>query len=296
MKTDSSSEATFARLCSIVIPVFNREATIRETVTSCLNQDYPNVEIILVDDGSTDSSLVVCQDLAGKTLDEGKTIRVVHQTNAGACAARNRGLDLATGAYLLFLDSDDLISRNKLRAEIACLERTGADCCISDYQTVDALGKPLAVYRNDLSPRKFITRLKSPSISAVLIRRSSLPPTLRFNTALDRMQDVDFMMRYFALVRTWAYIPQVHFKYRLHDGPRISDSYLSGMPYWNLFRSLQRHLYRYSPASEDRLSLLASYGFVLLCAQSKDTASRFLPTTLKRLLKKLVRSPSYEIQ
>ena len=273
-------------VCSVIIPVYNREATVVETVKSCLSQDYWGVEIILIDDGSTDASRSICEALANGIYAEGKTIRMVSQGNAGACVARNRGLALATGEFLLFLDSDDLIPEKKLSTQIALIERSGSECCISDYQTIDASGQPLDVYRNNLAPIDFIKRLKSPSNSAILMRRSSIRAGLEWNTSLKRMQDFDFMLRYLSSVASWSYVNEPLYNYRLHRGPRISDSYSEGMPYGEMFWSMTRHLSASPPANTNRVTLLAHYGLALLKANLKDTASSIAPGSLKRLIKK----------
>ena len=277
-------------LCSIIIPVFNRQDTVAQTVESCLTQDYPRIEIILVDDGSTDHSAAICQIFVDMKHPEGKVCRLYRQQNSGACVARNRGMDLATGDFLLFLDSDDTIPVDKISIQVAALEQSGADCSISDFMTVDANDQPLAVYRNDLPPIEFITRLKSPSNSAIIMRRSSLPDLMRWNTSLKRMQDFDFMLRYLSGVHSWIYVPKPLYNYRLHNGARISDTYKDGMPYAEMFRSMAEHLRRHPPKMTTRLHLLPRYFLVLVRAHLKDTISRFTPLWLKSPLKNVIRT------
>lgn len=276
-------------VCSIVIPVFNRESMISETVWSCLKQDYLGVEIIVVDDGSTDRSLSICQQIAVGTSVDGKEVRVVHQRNAGACAARNRGMDIATGEYLLFLDADDLIPPDKLSIQIAAMEKGNADCSISDFQTIDEVGRTISVYRNDLAPKEFIRFLRSPSNSAIVMRTKSLPSGLKWRTSLRRMQDFDFMLRYLSNVVVWAYVPEPLYDYRIHSGPRISDTYQEGMPYLEVFFSMAEHLRGTKVPISDQVGLLAPFGRRLLGAYLRDTASRTLPVTAKRWVKKAVR-------
>lgn len=98
----SESEKT---LISIIIPVFNAEKYLERSVDSVLNQSYKNLEIILVDDGSTDGSDVICNEYALKD----SRIKVIHKENGGVAEARNTGLANATGEYISFVDSDDLI-------------------------------------------------------------------------------------------------------------------------------------------------------------------------------------------
>lgn len=93
---------------SIIIPVYNAERYIAECVDSVCNQSYPYIEVILVDDGSTDSSRYICDQYA----ENNKKIKVVHKTNGGVSSARNIGIETASGDYLMFVDSDDSIEPN----------------------------------------------------------------------------------------------------------------------------------------------------------------------------------------
>ena len=90
-------------LISIIIPVYNVEHYLAECLDSVLAQTYKNLEIILVDDGSIDGSGQICDNYAGKD----SRIKVIHQTNAGVSAARNKGLKVAKGEYIGFVDADD---------------------------------------------------------------------------------------------------------------------------------------------------------------------------------------------
>lgn len=93
-------------LVTIIVPVYNVHAYVGECVESLLHQTYTNLEIILVDDGSTDGSGAVCDEYAEKD----SRIRVIHQENQGPSAARNAGLDHASGEYAAFVDSDDVVA------------------------------------------------------------------------------------------------------------------------------------------------------------------------------------------
>ena len=90
-------------MISVIVPVYNVAPYLRRCVQSLLRQTYSNLEILLMDDGSTDRSGVLCDELA----DTDSRIRVIHQSNGGLSHARNRGMDLAAGEYIAFLDSDD---------------------------------------------------------------------------------------------------------------------------------------------------------------------------------------------
>lgn len=99
-------------LVSIIIPVYNAEKYIEETINSAINQTWANKEIIIVDDGSTDNSLRIARNF------ECDSVKVLSQQNKGASAARNTGLKEAKGEYIQFLDADDLLSKNKIESQI----------------------------------------------------------------------------------------------------------------------------------------------------------------------------------
>src|SRR5579875_322194 len=99
-------------LISIIIPLYNAEKYIIETIDSALQQSYKNIEIIIIDDGSTDSSFNVAETY------KSDNIIVVKQENKGASAARNHGLKLAKGEYIQFLDADDILDVNKIEYQI----------------------------------------------------------------------------------------------------------------------------------------------------------------------------------
>lgn len=108
-------------LASIIIPAHNAERYLREAVESALAQTWPNIEVIVVDDGSTDGTLGLAEALASKDA----CLRVIHQDNAGVGAARNRGIAEARGAFIAPLDADDFWHPTKLARQIAALEERG---------------------------------------------------------------------------------------------------------------------------------------------------------------------------
>lgn len=203
--------------------------------------------------------------------------------------ARNRGMSSANGEFLLFLDSDDLIPSDKLEKQIRKMNEDGTDCCISDFATVDEIGQLIAIYRNDRPPKHFIKYLRSPSNSAILMRRRSLHSNLIWNVKLKRMQDFDFMLRYLSGVKTWSYIPEPLYFYRLHNGPRISDSYTDsgGMPYFEMFRSVSSHIIAINGLGAGTLGLISTFGSRLLYSKLRDVGSS-VPGPIKLIIKALL--------
>ena len=123
---------------SIIVPVYNAEKTIGRCVDSILNQDFPEFELLLIDDGSKDESGKICDTYAAKD----KRVRVIHKENSGVSATRNLALGEAKGEYLQFLDADDWITPNATRLMLESMEQNQCDMVISDFYRV--IGERLA--------------------------------------------------------------------------------------------------------------------------------------------------------
>lgn len=128
---------------SIIIPVYNKENYLAETLKSVLRQTCQEYEVILVDDGSTDDSLKVCEEYA-KADDR---IRVYSVANGGVSKARNIGLRQATGTWIQFLDGDDTIAKDYLEEAVSLGESEQADIVFSGFSKIDVNGKVLETLR-----------------------------------------------------------------------------------------------------------------------------------------------------
>lgn len=124
---------------SVIIPVYNVIQFLEKAVNSIIEQNYSNIEIILVDDGSTDGSDILCDLLAEKE----KRVKVIHSINGGPSKARNKGLDIADGKYIYFMDSDDYLKPDLFRTVIPLLEQ-GYDMAVFNYRKVDVEGNVLS--------------------------------------------------------------------------------------------------------------------------------------------------------
>jgi glycosyltransferase involved in cell wall biosynthesis len=118
---------TLQPLVSVIIPCYNAEKYILQTLESVFAQSYANYEIIVIDDGSTDESYEILQDIKHEKL------RIFTQKNQGPSAARNHGMALASGKYLQFLDSDDLLLPEKIAKQVAILEVNDADVAYGNW-------------------------------------------------------------------------------------------------------------------------------------------------------------------
>jgi len=120
------------KLISIIIPIYNVEKYVEKCINSVLQQTYPNLDIILVNDGSTDSSGLICDEFSKQDA----RITVVHKTNGGLSDARNKGANLARGEYIFYLDSDDYLSIDCILTLYNTANKFGADIVQSNYYYV----------------------------------------------------------------------------------------------------------------------------------------------------------------
>ncbi len=126
---------------SVIVPVYNVENYLARCVESILNQSFKNFELILVNDGSTDDSLSICQKYRG--ID--KRVKLVTQDNKGLSAARNTGLKYARGNYICFVDSDDFVERDYLNKLLNNIEQYNSDISICEYYLTDDKGKKYSI-------------------------------------------------------------------------------------------------------------------------------------------------------
>lgn len=116
-------------MISIIVPVYNVKKYLLESVNSILNQTYDDLEIILVDDGSTDESGIICDNIAKRDM----RVKVIHKENGGLSDARNVGISIAKGSYIGFVDSDDWIDVDMYETMLKRIEQTNADICVCGY-------------------------------------------------------------------------------------------------------------------------------------------------------------------
>ena len=119
-------------LISVIVPVYNVQEYLKKCIDSIIKQTYKNIEIILVDDGSTDNSGKICDEY--KKID--KRIKVIHKENKGLSDARNVGIDIATGKYVTFIDSDDFVSDIYIEYMYSIMKKTNSDIGICKIKVI----------------------------------------------------------------------------------------------------------------------------------------------------------------
>lgn len=194
------------KLVSAIIPTYNREKTICRAIDSILNQSYKNIEIIIVDDGSTDDTLKLLKKY-------GSTIRVVNQCHKGANAARNRGIKEAKGEYIAFLDSDDEWLPQKTYMQLNYLEKKEKQVCFCPYQLIDdkiqiVPGNYSDIDRYENNINVVLSQGNVIGTPTLIMEKSILDDVGLFNESMQRFQDYELCIR-IAKKYKIGYIPQV---------------------------------------------------------------------------------------
>lgn len=251
-------------LVSIVVPVYNVDRYLPECIDSILSQVYPTLEIILVDDGSTDGCASICDAYAKQD----SRIQVIHQPNGGLSNARNTGIAHCSGDYLLFVDSDDLISPYLVERLICVLESTGADLAICDPLHMETAPSSLdGVLDTDfclMTPHEAIREMWYqtsflPSAWGKLFRRD-LFDEIRFREGIC-YEDIDIMHLLFERASSIAYTPSKLYFYRHRSGSITQEQYSErDCEQLNIARSLQEY------AKGDRQLKKAANAYAVTCA------------------------------
>jgi glycosyltransferase involved in cell wall biosynthesis len=199
---------------SVIVPVYNGATHIVATVESVLAQTYTDWELIVVDDGSTDGTTELLRPYRGK-------FRLIQQSNQGVSAARNHGLRLALGDFVLFLDGDDLLYPDKLKQQVALLETDHLLGAVhSGWRLVDEYGRPLRPIRPwQRVPNLSLTdwlQWKPVFLGAMLFRRSWLQRIDGFRTDLRQAEDTDFLLRLSLAGCPMRWLKRVTIDYRQH--------------------------------------------------------------------------------
>ena len=168
-------------LVSVVVPVYNVESYVRECIDSLIRQTHTNIEIILIDDGSTDNSGLICEEYAA----DDARIKVFHKENGGLSSARNSGIAIMSGEYCCFVDSDDMVADSYIERLLHAAEESCSDITACSYtREIDELGDKNLQDNIEVDPHKaleFIFSEKTMTTSAWgKLYRTELWSSIRF--------------------------------------------------------------------------------------------------------------------
>ncbi len=204
---------------SVVIPVYNGEKFIESCIDSVLNQTYKNIEIIVINDGSTDKSLEIINDKYTQ-------ISVYNQKNGDVAKARNAGIALAQGDYIALLDQDDYWMENKIELQVkAIIENNFPDVCFTNLKKINSKGKewmPEEPHQIALSltPLNTFEKLAIKNClmpSAVMIKKETINKYGAFDDSFRTCGDYELWLRYAGAGAVFIYCPEQLTVYRLHN-------------------------------------------------------------------------------
>lgn len=210
-------------LVSIIIPCYNGARWIREAIASCQQQTYRNVEIVVIDDGSTDNSLEILRSY-------GTAIKVETGPNRGLGAAENRGFSLSTGEFIQYLDADDYLLPEKIERQVSVLIETGADAVYGDWRhqfhEVDgstSLGPVMLAGASDDILEALIGGWWVPNL-ALLYRRQTVANSGGWDETLSAQNDHDFLISVALAGFNIRYEPGCESVYRRYGAVTMSTS------------------------------------------------------------------------
>jgi glycosyltransferase involved in cell wall biosynthesis len=212
-------------LVSVIIPVFNRAKVINKTLDSIKSQIYRPIEVLVIDDGSSDQSVSIVENFRDQNPDKELTFQIYCQKNAGAPSARNHGIRMSEGKYLQFLDSDDTLEPEKISSQVESLENNDADIAVCDFRYDYGEFSENRTVKNQGNLYEKLVSGWSIYTSSPLIRAGIIKNHIRWNEKLRRQQDMDFLFKVFLLAPRYIYTPGVWCNYIQHDGGQISDTY-----------------------------------------------------------------------
>jgi len=227
----------FEKMVSVIIPTYNRDEYIEKTIDSCVCQTYKNIEILIIDDGSTDKTKLIVEEIKRKNNTK-KKIKYFYQKNKGACEARNFGMKVSNGFYIQFLDSDDTLEYDKIKLQVDIMEEENTYMALCDFKYVYKDTDIFEEVKNNGNIFEYITLFRSVSIFSPLIRKDKIGDNLKWTPFLVRNQDMDFFFKYFLALDKWSYVPGCYCNYFHHDNVQISDTYKKGPQYIRLMISM----------------------------------------------------------
>lgn len=260
-------------LVSVIIPVWNTAEPVKKLIKQLFGQSYRNIEIIAVDDGSSDDSLRVLEKLA----ETDQRLKVVHQENAGVSAARNRGIELAKGKYLIFVDSDDGVGTDFVEVLVEAMEKN-PDATLAltgkrynkllEQKTVDSFARPRRKRRKNEKLSHYVIYLmildgRMYSMTGKIFRTEVVQKhKIRLEVGRDFAEDTKFTMDYLAANDgEIVFIPQALYEYNF--GTETSVVKKSSQD-WNNWEKSYRELEAWARQEEGGRLYLGTRGLLWL--------------------------------
>lgn len=198
---------------SVVLPVYNAEMYVGEAIKSILGQTFSDLELIVINDGSTDNSLDILQEFSGKD----SRIKLVSRENQGLVATLNEGIRIADGRWIARMDADDISLPNRLERQVTWLERKGIDICGS---WVECFGERSTIWRYPISHEGCEAQLlfDVPFAHPTVVARAEVFRKLAYDKRYVCAQDYDLWQRAWVAGFKLGNVPEPLLRYRMHTG------------------------------------------------------------------------------
>jgi glycosyltransferase involved in cell wall biosynthesis len=219
------SEEYIPGIVSVIIPTYNRAKYLVEAMDSVWNQTYRPIELIVVDDGSTDGTKEILEDWKKKLAgDRDFELRYFYQTNKGANFARNLGLRHSRGEFILFHDSDDILDSRRIELQAKRLVNEAADMCSGSFMSFpDRKSNYGCPRHSDDVMLDFLKWRVHGGTLCWMIRRNLINAVGGYNENLICYQDIDLTFRLLAMSPKVAFQPEALTFFHIHDGPCVSS-------------------------------------------------------------------------
>ncbi|NEP58277.1 MAG: glycosyltransferase [Symploca sp. SIO2G7] len=258
---------------SVVITTFNKAQYLEQSVNSVLGQTFPDVECLIVDDGSTDHTKQVAEDLVSLH----PQLRYFYKENGGVSDARNFGAQKATGEWLQFLDADDWIHQDKLRFQLSCLNGSGENLVLySDYERVqvdkeEKVVKTVPYIIGYLTKEQLIERLlicpdfladsPFPLLQQSMLFQRALLKQKSFDTSLQACEDREFVLELLLQGVEFVYTPMIGAYYRKHRLSMTDNELLMRESYIKYFELVQKNHQQLLPLCQRSIHYLIEQTF-----------------------------------
>lgn len=236
-----------SNLISIVVPIYNAENYLKECIDSIISQGFSNIEVILVDDGSTDHSGMICDTYA----QQDSRVRVFHLKNGGVSAARNFGIEQSTGDYIMFVDSDDALAWNALEKIQATLAYNAdvvifGNRIIRDGVSSDHIPNSGLLNREEFGGRyiELYTQFFINSPWNKVYKRKKIDDTMIFPETMSLGEDMVFCNSYLRQCHSFLILSEPLYIYKIRSEDSLSTKYHDGLfdiycdHYWDVVRTM----------------------------------------------------------
>jgi len=263
-------------LISIIIPIYNSEKNLYRCIDSLIKQSVKEIEIILIDDGSIDKSLSICNEIANQD----SRVKVFSQRNSGVSVARNRGINMAKGKYIMFCDSDDFVEENWCKELLNIIyenEKIFAVCgraIINNRAGQKIINKQLFDKEfsiSKLNKEDFFKLYKKYLINSpcnkIYVTKIINDNNIRFNEELSLGEDLLFNLEYMRYINEIKIVNKALYNYIRTDEESLDNKYYENL--FEIYKYLNSELYRYMKEfkvdlKEEEKDFYSSYFYMLM--------------------------------